>query len=82
MTAFNESVSTVLSPESTEQAFVLYELLGWPVALAVLLPLAGVLLHGFVLGEHRRDNFWLLVITGVLVAIGVVAVFPFALMHL
>lgn len=82
MTAFNKTVSTALSPESTEQAFALYDSLGLPVAVAVLLPLFTILVYGFALGEHRRQNFWLLLISGFVIGIGVVAGFPLALMHL
>lgn len=69
MTEFNESVSAALNPEGVEHVFVLYETLGWPLAGAVALPLLGILIHGFVLGEQRRENFWLMVITGFVLGI-------------
>jgi len=73
---YNESVSAALNPEGMEQAFVLFEHLGWPVAACVFVPLAGMLVYGFILGEQRRETFWLLVITGFL--LGIFSVIGFA----
>jgi hypothetical protein len=51
--------------------------MGWHVAAFVALPLVAVLVYGWYLGELRRDNFWLPLITGFVVGLCIVAVFPF-----
>jgi len=60
-----------------EQIRVLYETLGWRVAAFVALPLLGILGYGLFLNEWKRDNYWLLLILGFFVAVGVVITFPF-----
>lgn len=79
---YNESVQTALNPQGMEQALMLYDTLMWPVAACIALPLIWMLLYGFVLGEQRRENFWLLMVTGLILGIGAVVLLPLALLHL
>ena len=79
---YNESVQTALNPQGMEQALMLYDTLMWPVAASIALPLIWILFYGFVLGEQRRENFWFLMVTGLILGIGAVVLLPLALLHL
>jgi len=79
---YNESVQTALNPQGMEQALMLYDTLMWPVAVCIALPLIWMLFYAFVLGEQRRENFWLLMVTGLILGIGAVVLLPLALLHL
>jgi hypothetical protein len=79
---YREAVNRTLNPDGMEQIGVLYETVGWRVAAFVALPLLGILGYGFFLSEWKRENYWLLLILGFFVAVGVVAAFPFVFQYL
>lgn len=60
---------------------VLDETLGWHVAGFLAVPLLGFLAYGWKLGEWRRENYWLLLILGIILGFAVVALFPYALRY-
>jgi hypothetical protein len=78
---YGQAVNRTLNPGSVEQVKVLYEALGWHVAAFLAVPLLGYLAYGFILEEHRRDNYWLLGIWMIVLGIAVVVIFPFTLLY-
>ena len=65
-----------------EQVPVLYETLGWRVAAILAVPLLGMFVYGGLLSEWERENYWLVLVLGFVLAVVVVIGFPFGLLHL
>jgi hypothetical protein len=62
-----------------EQVRVLYETLGWRVAAILAVPLVGMFVYGGLLSEWERENYWLVLVLGFVLAVVVVIGFPFGL---
>ncbi len=75
-------MNRTLNPGSVEQVRVLYEAMGWHVAGFLALPLLGLLAYGWKLGEWKRENYWLLMILGIVLSVIVLLGFPFVFLHL
>jgi lipopolysaccharide export LptBFGC system permease protein LptF len=76
---YRQAVNRTLNPSSVEQVMVLYETFGWYFAGFLAVPFLGMLVYGWVLGEWRRENYWLLLILGIILGFAVVVLFPFGL---
>lgn len=78
---YRQAVNRTLNPNGFEQARVLYHTLGWHVAAFLTVPLLGMLVYGVILGEYERENFWLVLILGFVLAVAVAAAFPLTFIH-
>jgi len=76
---YRQAVNQTLNPSSVEQVMVLYETLGWYFAGFLAVPFLGMLVYGWVLGEWKSENYWLLLILGIILGFAVVVLFPFVL---
>lgn len=79
---YRGAVNRTLNPEDMEQVRVLYETLGWRVAAILAVPLLAMFLYGGLLSEWERENYWLILVLGFVLAVVVVVAFPFGLLHL
>lgn len=79
---YRQGVNATMNPSGVEQVRVLYEAMGWHVAGFLAVPLLGLLAYGGVLGEWNRDNYWLLVILGIVLSVVVLLGFPFVFLYL
>ena len=65
-----------------EQVRVLYETLGWRVAAILAVPLLAMFIYGGLLSEWERENYWLVLVFGFVLAVVIVIGFPFGLLHI
>jgi len=75
-----DAVNQTVNPEAVEQAVVLYEFLGWEVAVTVFAPLLVVFVLGGKTGLWNKDQYWPVLIGAGLTAVVGVSLFPFLLM--
>ena len=76
---YRGAVNRTLNPESMEQVRVLYETLGRRVAAILAVPLLGMFVYGALLSEWERENYWLILVLGFVLAVVIVIAFPFGL---
>jgi hypothetical protein len=79
---FRQGVNQTFNPESMDNVMVLWQTMGWHLAVILMTPLLIYFVHGYFLSEWRRENYWLLGIVIFLVSLGVVVLYPLVLLHL
>ena len=75
-----DAVNKTVNPESVQQSVVLYQFLGWEVAVTVFAPLLVVFIFGWKTGLWNKDQYWQVLIGAGLTAVVGVLLFPFVLM--
>lgn len=79
---YRQAVNRTLNPSGLEHVKVVYELLGWPVAAVVAVPLLFFFGYGYVVGLWKRDEYWHLLVATFFVTVLAYSLFPFLFMYL
>jgi len=74
---YRKAATRALSPDGLQQVKAAYQVLGFPIAVFVAVPVLVFLGYGYVLNMWNRDEFWHLVIASVFVSFFALVLFPF-----
>lgn len=79
---YRQAVNRTLNPSGLQEMKVAYELLGWPIAALVAVPLLVFLVYGSFLEMWNKDEYWHLLIAAFFVSIFAIGLFPFLFLYL